>query len=738
MKKVLYTILLCFVASTQLLATELNTWTHYFAYDKLTHVVPTKDYIFAISAGRLFSYAPGKAIDSQIYAYNTTNLLSDHNDIQDILYVQATNTLVVIYEGGNIDLLDIAKSKVTNISYIKDYNTTHSKKILDACCNGKDVYITMPWNIVIINTQNKEITENYVITEDESNSNTIFGSIIQGDSIFVAASSNIPGYQNTVICGNLRSNLLDKKSWSDKLASNRTQALCDAIKNNKQSRNIYTLNNPDAKHSSLIRDSFRDCYWGSNGDNLLMEYNKEGSQYEPVLEKAIKPAGPASNDFRTIYWKHNKLYTVGGTWTRFDDLRESNVIQTMHLKSGIPQWQLYNPDVTAVSEYTMYGAADISIDPRDTTHVMVASRSGLYEFRKGEIVKVWNNTNSPIKALQDGDSYSYQMVLGAQYDSNGNLYVLNSYCSNGLLCLDNKGEWKTIHSTYLDNFTSNVQFLSNIRFDNNGSLWFINQNRDNNTCFYKFDTWTETVIKYNVSKNQDGSIVYEDFQHLRDINVDMDGNVWTAGTKGITYKPYDKTNTELTYQYKVNRNDGTGLADYLLSTINASCIIFDTANRMYVGTSGNGIYVISADRNTEVQHYTTENSNVMSDNIFGLAIDNNSGELYISTEKGLCSLHTDAIQVPESLEKDNIVVYPNPVTPEYTGPISIEGLTVGASIIITNTAGAVVHRGRTTSAMYQWDGCDIKGDRCASGVYNILLAGKDGSKGCVGKIAMVK
>lgn len=737
MKKVLY-LILCFVASTQLLATELDTWTHYFAYNKLTHVVPTPNYVFAVSAGRLFSYASGKAVDSQIYAYNTTNLLSDHNDIQDILYVQATNTLFIVYEGGNIDLLDIAKSKITNISYIKDYNTTHSKNILDVCCNGKDVYVTMPWTIIIINTQKKEVVENYVITEDDSEYNTIFGSIVQGDSIYVVSSANyIEGFNNSIIRGNINSNLRDKKNWSDSFSKDRKDAVLTAVKDAKQSRNIYTLSNANTKNDKLIADTYRDCYWGSNSDNLLMEYNKEGTQYEPASDKAIKPAGPASNDFRTIYWKYNKLYTVGGTWTRFDDTWKSNAIQIMQHKAGKAQWQQYNTDVSAISNNNMYGAADITIDPRDTSHVMVASRSGLFEYRKGEIVNVWNYTNSPIKGLGDGATLSFQMILGAQYDSKGNLYVLNSACSNGLLCLNSNGEWKTFNSTYLDNFENNAQFLSNICFDNDGSLWFINQNWEN-SCFYKFDTWMETFTKYNISKNQDSTPLYPLYKHLRDIGVDMEGNVWACGNDGLIYKPYDKTNTDFTYQYKVNRNDGTGLADYLLSTVNASCIIFDSANRMYVGTSDNGVYVISADRNTEVQHYTTENSFLMNDNIFGLAIDDATGELYISTEKGLCSVHTDAIQVPEELAKSNIVVYPNPVTPEYTGPITIEGLTVGANIVITNAAGAVVHRGRSTSAMYQWDGCDINGDRCASGIYNILLAGQDGSKGCIGKIAMVK
>ena len=128
----------------------------------------------------------------------------------------------------------------------------------------------------------------------------------------------------------------------------------------------------------------------------------------------------------------------------------------------------------------------------------------------------------------------------------------------------------------------------------------------------------------------------------------------------------------------------------------------------------------------------------MSNNVRCLALDEQTGTLYCSTDRGLCSVRTDAIAVPSSLDKNNIRVYPNPVRPDYTGMITFEGLTVGADIKITTATGAVVHTGRSTSALYQWDGCDQSGNRCASGVYNILLATDDGSEGCVAKVAIIK
>lgn len=730
----LLSLIVCLFMCLSVKAVTLGTWTHYYAYNNLTHVVPTGNYVFALSSGRLYSYAPGKIQENQLYEYNTTNLLNDYNYIEDICFNQATNSLIIVYEGGNIDVLDIANSSVTNISSIKNSNNNLSKKIIDIHCNGKYAYLTMSWGVVIVNIQKKEITNHYKIDDD----NNITGCYVEGDNIYVVASSKINGYSNSIICGNLKNNLFDKEKWNDKIDSDKKSEIINTINSAKQGRNIYKISNSTVKNETLIYDKTNDCYWGSNDANNLKAYNKIGSsKYEETNQPDIRPDGPDYNDFRTIYWKYNKLYTVGGTWNRYDDSRKSNVVQTMHFKHNVPQWDSYNTDASEISSYKMVGAGDISIDPRDTSHVMVSSRSGLYEFKKGVITNVWNHDNSPIKSMEDGKSATFQMVLTAQYDKEGNLYVANSYCSNGLLMLDKNNEWKTFHSKYLDDFTSETVFLSNFLFDNNGTLWFINQNWDN-TCFYNFNPQSEKVTRYKVNENQDGKALYPTYDFVRDLSIDSEGNVWVAGTQGLTYKPYNKDDEDITYQYKVNRNDNTGLADYLMSNVNCSCIIFDSAGRMYIGTTGNGVFIISADRNEQLANYNTDNSCIMSNNVFGLAIDDATGELYISTDVGLCSLHTDAIQVKNSLSKDNLKVYPNPVTPDYTGPITIEGLTVGADIIITTASGAVVHRGRSTAGMYQWDGCDQSGNRCASGVYNILLATSEGESGCVGKIAMVK
>ena len=81
--------------------------------------------------------------------------------------------------------------------------------------------------------------------------------------------------------------------------------------------------------------------------------------------------------------------------------------------------------------------------------------------------------------------------------------------------------------------------------------------------------------------------------------------------------------------------------------------------------------------------------------------------------------------------------YPNPVRPDYTGPITITGLSQNADVRIVTSSGSLVAKGISTGGSYSWNGCDLNGRRVASGVYMVLTATSDGKKGTVCKIAIV-
>jgi flagellar hook assembly protein FlgD len=221
---------------------------------------------------------------------------------------------------------------------------------------------------------------------------------------------------------------------------------------------------------------------------------------------------------------------------------------------------------------------------------------------------------------------------------------------------------------------------------------------------------------------------------------DKEGNIWLGTDMGPVYLDKERIadNSLGVIQYKVPRNDGTNYADYLLANISINCIAVDGAGRKWFGTDENGAYLISDDNNTQVQHFTAENSKLLSNRIESIAINQTTGEVFFGTDKGLCSYVSDATETNTEMTTDNVWAYPNPVEPGYTGLITIVGLSYNADVKILSANGVLIAEGKSNGGSFTWDGCDKKGRRVASGIYMVATAKSNGEKGTVCKIAIVR
>ena len=90
------------------------------------------------------------------------------------------------------------------------------------------------------------------------------------------------------------------------------------------------------------------------------------------------------------------------------------------------------------------------------------------------------------------------------------------------------------------------------------------------------------------------------------------------------------------------------------------------------------------------------------------------------------------------MTKDNVWAYPNPVNPDYTGLISIVGLTLNADVKILSANGALIAEGKSNGGTFTWDGCDREGNRVSSGIYMVATSTNEGKKGTVCKIAIIR
>ena len=278
--------------------------------------------------------------------------------------------------------------------------------------------------------------------------------------------------------------------------------------------------------------------------------------------------------------------------------------------------------------------------------------------------------------------------------------------------------------------------LTNIFQDSRNLIWFGNDHWIV-PSLYSYNPTNDNLDAYTSFKNQDGQIV--NVTSIQCIAEDKEQNMWIGTSSGLlVFSASDIADKNPVFQQiKIPRNDGTNFADYLLDGTNISVILIDKAGRKWIGTKGEGIYLISADNMTQLQHFTTENSHILSNNIESMAIHPNTGEVFIGTDKGLCSYMSDASVINETMTTENVYAYPNPVRPEYTGPITIVGLSYDADIKIITSNGVLVNEGRSNGGTYSWNGLDQKGRRVASGIYMVQTATRTGDKGTVCKIAIV-
>ena len=430
---------------------------------------------------------------------------------------------------------------------------------------------------------------------------------------------------------------------------------------------------------------------------------------------------------------NNKLYTCNGDYTH------SSGIQIYDNNNWI---NYQNEGISDVTGLSYMGAFCLDVDPKNENHIFAGSRNGLYEFKDGQFVSFYNSNNSPIEPF-DGKTLEYELVSDVKYDSNGDIWLLNSSAPNtsmiryvnGSFTKLNHAELMKLNSSAIKN-RSNAE-MRGIFFDSQGLMWFVNNNWYT-PAFYQYDTNSDKLTAYENFVNQDGTVQNPQLG-VRCIAEDLQHNIWigtSAGPFVFERKEINNGGTTLT-QVKVPRNDGTNYADYLLANTDILSMAIDGGNRKWFGTNGNGVYLISADNMTQILHFTTADSPLLSNIVKSIAVNPASGEVFFGTDNGLCSYISDATQSNTEMTSDNVWAYPNPVEPNYTGPITITGLTLNADVKILSANGAIINEGRSNGGTYTWDGCDQKGRRVASGVYMVATATSDGKKGTVCKIAII-
>ena len=612
--------------------------------------------------------------DNSIQTFDKVNGLND-TDIEFIAWNNVAKCLVIAYSDQNIDLLT-QKGEIISLSDYYRKTMTANKKINNLYIEGQYCYVSTGFGILKINVSKAEISDTYNLG---FNVNYTY---IEGNYIYAA--SNEQGLFRAL----LSDNLLDRNNWQ----------------------------------------------WVGN-------YVAQNKTIAPELlekVKGLQPGGPKYNRFFFMQYLNNRLYTTGGAFEPGAiGLNQPGTIQV--LKNG--EWDIYQDELDKITGYYYHDMNCLAVDPKNPEHVFAGGRAGLYEFLNGKLKRYFNKDNSLLrpsvhKGIELGNDYV--VIQGLVFDRKNNLWILNSGTkTTSLLKLSPDGTMTDYSKPQLMNKGLSLHVMRRPILDSRGLIWFVNSHYEAPGLFC-YNPETDKLNVYNNFKNQDGSSIM--VIQMRCVVEDAYQNIWIGTNVGplrLTTEQMKNPSEAIFEQIKIPRNDGTNLADYLLAGVDISCIAIDGGGRKWFGTNGNGVYLISADNMKQVQHFLSDNSKLISNNIESIAINDKTGEVFIGTDKGLCSYMSDATKPSDNPGGEETYAYPNPVRPNYTGLITVVGLAFNSDVKIVTTNGVLVAKGTSNGGTFTWDGNDLNGKRVASGVYMVQTSDQEGNNGTVCKIAIV-
>lgn len=765
---ILTTLLLLSILATTA-QTAIGSWRSHAAYHNATQCASVDGKVYIVSDGSLYSYSTD---DEFVECYDKTNLLSDQ-DIRHIAVDELTNTLIIIYGNANIDLI-APDGEVTNIT---DFI---SKVTLDPTVNdirmiGGNAYIATNFGLTVLNVARAEFANTYMLGK-------VTNSCLAFDGhIYAATTAGL--YR-----GNMVDNLLDIGNWEllNETIYTRLEVFDDVLVALANDKSVYRINTTDASTNLLRKGPFNfihttegklffgnktyvfvydalpqftlltfdgtvthittdgSTYWTTNGQNGLngYTYNKEAKSVERIVGDII-PNSPVRNYCQYLsFVDDDRLLVAGGCLNYFDKTFYDGTL--MMYEDGT--WESFQEEGIAEETGVHYkNLTSIVQDPKDDNHHYASSfGQGIYEFRDMQLVAHYDHNNSLLESASP-NSKRYTRISRLQYDKQGNLWITNAdgaeKIESPLKILKPDGTMVNLYYKELEKLPT----ITEVLFDQRGRLWVVSMRYDvrlfcidlNGTLENTADDRVRTFNEKFTDQDGQSTEVY----YINDIVEDLNGDIWVMTDAG----PYVLYNTEKVFntdyhftKIKVPRNDGTNYADYLLNGVYTTCIEIDAANRKWIGTLNNGLYLIGPDGLENIHHFTKDNSPLPSNTIESLALQHATGELYIGTDKGLVSYTTDATRGASKYEEEKVYTYPNPVTPDYNGPITIVGLKANSNVKITNAAGRLVAEGTSLGGSFTWDGKTPQGQRVATGVYYVLGTDEEGQEGIVTKILFIK
>jgi len=750
-----------------------NQWLDHLPYNNCKSVAEANNIIYAATPYSVFYF---DKTDNSLNRLNkvTPDGLSDIG-ISCIAYCNPLKTLVVAYSNTNIDL--VKGSEVVNIPDIKRKQILGNKTINSILIIDKLAYLACGFGIVVLDIEKEEIKDTYYIGPSGSQIDVKDLTFHEVDNKFYAATEK--GIYSALATGNLAyyvNWIKDNSITGPNNNFNLIQSFSGKIYTNKSLEGKWDQDtmyvNDGIKWSYFLPDDHSNlASMQVSADRLVVCNNWNVSAYKPdgSLESRFSSYNPGSITPKdALFDKDGKIWIADnemGLWSIGDDLTGSNytfngpasyMVTAMDM-SGKQLWavpggrdgsfgnlyrsaQIYTLADNTWSTYNysntpeLNDARDIlcvAADRLDGNHAFMGSWGyGLFEYDNGELKEIYTPSNSSLQYVV-GYGEGYLRVGGVAFDRDNNLWVTNDLAPNILSMRKSTGEWKSYNmgdkGTAID--------VGGIVIDNENQKWMQLRDlalfvfNDNNTPDNTSDDKKQKLTSTAGNGNLPGSAIMS-------MAVDREGQLWLGTDQGVA-RIFSPGNVFTGGDYDAQRImvEEEGYLHPLLETEAVTAIAVNGNNEKWLGTDKAGVFLMSADGATELLHFTETDSPLLSNSIQSIKIASN-GEVYFGTSLGIVSYKDYKVESTYAL--DSLSIYPNPVRPEYQGPVYINNLVSESNVKVTDVTGGLVWETQAQGGQVIWDGNNLEGRRVNTGVYLIFVTNSDGSQKKAGKVLFVR
>ena len=773
-KKISSLLFVCFMLAQCLAAQNaVGDWRLHVAFqgENVSTVVETNKWVYYLASGYLFRLDKETSENESL---SVINYLSDMT-ISQIYYNNRHDYLVVVYSNSNIDVIR-SNGNVVNMPEIKDAVMTSSKAINDVTFGSGVIYLATDFGYVVIDDNRFVVKESHIYGVPMT-------SVAQVGPMLLMSADDAFYYGKA----NEYHELLSSFSTAAFRNGVRMFPINDSIfmcLSNRVFRGIMTrTDDGDARFSYERLIEIPATTIQATAGGYLLNMPNDGLCYT-VDENGLNPVSTeVPGEICTSHPSGDGPWWAAGA-KGLHQIGSENYYRPNTLSISTPFWMTYNKDkdllyVTppsnnglfstisqmAVDTYDAFKWSDVTPDdvpegdgcywieflPDDPNTYFVGTwKNGLYKVVDNEIVYNYNTTNSPM--LSRGNPPYDVMHPITSIDRNGNVWCVQSYeneehpvmvlpAAKAKQPQTTASDWYTpVIDGIFTNHTQRGRLLST-RYSSYDIKIFTDGDFQMPIFFWNSDGEVSTHRPQQVSYN---NLVDQDGQPYTWTNIvclteDLNGTVWMGCTEGvISFNPAQAFNQDFRVNHiKVPRNDGTGMADYLLDGIQVNDIAVDGANRKWIATQTSGLFLVSPDGSQIINRFNMTNSPLASNTVYQVCCNTNSNSVYVTTPAGLYEYFSDSS--PAEPNYDNIYAYPNPVRPDYGGNVTITGMMDNSLIKIADSNGYVIRQLKSTGGMATWDCCDEYGQRVNTGVYMVLCSQANGSgQAVVTKIAVVR